>query len=392
MSILFIALALSTSMPGHAQAVLTDTDFNQQIGSVDARFQSNVQKTVEDLIVQHDIVGATVAIVVDGKLQAAVAAGKRKAGSPEPLLITDPMHTGSNTKGMTALLFGRLVDKGKLSFTQKIRDSVPYRVSADFADLPLFDFLTMRSGLSDKLTPDIFDNKYNPDLANRYRGPSKLYSDERQLFVKDSLKTKAGYPARSKTEYSSASFLTIGAIEEIVMGGTAWEDLMQTEVFKPLHMKAAGFGVMGSGKDVLTPWQHAKKNGAWDPIYHDNPRYGGPAGSVHCSAIDLANYAFARVVGAYGRGSFLSRRTWNTLQTPPEGGYACGIAVSGPDANGIRDMSHGGSNNLSCSDWWVRHHGRIIVTVMINCKSDDGLRAILDSLVKLTETISGITN
>ena len=382
--ILFLAKASAPELP----------DFNRQLGTVNQSFQALVQKEIQALAEQYKVVGATVAVVVDMSLQATVAVGKRKFGSPEPLLVTDPMHVGSNTKGMTALLFGRLVEKGKLRFDETVREAFPYLVSPDFVSLPLIELLYQRSGITDATAAQIFDAKYLPsDPANRYHGPAKLYSEERQVYVHDCLVGRVGYPPRSKMEYCNANFIVAGAAEELASGGKPWEELIQLEVFTPLHMKAAGFSAMGTGKNVETPWQHVSKNGIWEPIYHDNPGYFGPAGTVHCSALDLANYATARVFGAYEKGSYLSAQTWQILQTPPDGsGYACGIAVGGPDANGIRNMSHGGSNNMSCSDWWVRHHGRIIVVSMINCQSPEANKAILEGIVKLTEEHFGIAN
>jgi hypothetical protein len=47
-------------------------------------------------------------------------------------------------------------------------------------------------------------------------------------------------------------------------------------------------------------------------------------------------------------------------------------------------MSHGGSNNMSCSDWWVRYHGRVQIVCMVNCQSPEGNGEILRALEKLT--------
>lgn len=374
-----------------AQAVAETVDFNLQTGAVNERFQASIRRKLEEIVAQQGVVGATAVVVVDGKLQAAVGAGLRKFGSPEPLLVTDPMHTGSNTKGMTALLFGRLVEQGRLRFEQTLKEVFPESVSEEFAKVPLIEVLRQRSGFADGTVPNLFDKKYLPQPpADSLHGPLKLYSEERQRFAKDCVAGKAGYPPGTRFVYQNANYIVAGAAEEIASGGRPWEELLQAEVLAPLHMKSAGFGAMGTGKDVKTPWQHRKKGEAWTPIHYDNPRYLGPAGTVHCSALDLANYAFSVAQGAAGRGSFLSAKTWKTLLTPPVGSpYACGVLVTGPESEGVRDMSHRGSNTLSDSEWWVRDHGRVVVVLMLNCHVPS-LTSPLQDLLRLTEQSFGI--
>jgi CubicO group peptidase (beta-lactamase class C family) len=383
MNLLFATSILGLGLPNtHPRP--TSPDFNSQLDGVDKPFQSAVEKRVQAIVQTSRAVGATVAVVIDGRLVAAVAVGLRKFGSPEPLLVTDPMHVGSNTKGMTALLFGRLVEKGRLGFNETVEEAFPYATSPEYATLPLIEFLYQRSGFTDASVPDVFDRRYFPKDPQGLQGTPALFSQVRQTFAKDCLSRHPGCPPASKHLYCNQNYVVVGAAEEVATHRTPWEDLMRREVFEPLHMRAAGFGPMGSGEDVSTPWQHIKKDGGWSPIYHDNPRYFGPAGTVHCSALDLANYAYARVLGAHGRTEYLSPLTWNTLQTPPDKeSYACGIVTGPPGDDGMRDMSHEGNNNLSRSEWRVRNHGRIVVVAMMNCPSP-ALEDLMDTVSNLS--------
>ena len=365
-------------------------DFNKQYdqGVLDKPFQERVKTQVESLVNKHGIVGATVVCVVDGKLRAAVAVGERKIGSHVPIEVTDPMHIGSNTKGMTALVFARLVEKGKLRWDETLGEAIGRSDANSFADVPLVDFLRQRSGITDQHAPDLNSSKYSSIAPTDWMGkgmPSiQQRTEARKKFVLDSLATGFAFSPGSKHVYANLNYITLGYCEELV-SGQSWDDLVSDEVFTPLHMKASGLGPMGRNDDVSAPWQHISEGGQFKPVFHDNPPLFGPAGLVHCSVLDLANYAWFRSVGAYGLGTYLKPDSWKVLSTPGEGtGYACGIAVSGPDSNGVRDMSHGGSNNLSCSDWWVRYHGRVQIVCMVNCQSPEGIGEILRALEKLT--------
>ena len=52
------------------------------------------------------------AVIVDGELHAAGAAGVRKRGDATPVTVNDKYHIGSCTKAMTTTLAGILVERG----------------------------------------------------------------------------------------------------------------------------------------------------------------------------------------------------------------------------------------------------------------------------------------
>src|SRR3954470_20031781 len=59
-----------------------------------------------------------VALVLEGeRVVAEGAAGVRKAGSPEAVILGDRFHLGSETKAMTATLAATLIEEGRLKWT-----------------------------------------------------------------------------------------------------------------------------------------------------------------------------------------------------------------------------------------------------------------------------------
>src|SRR4051794_6638441 len=68
------------------------------------------------LIERYKLPGAAGAIIRGKNVVALGSAGVRKQGDTTPFLPTDVVHLGSDSKAMTAVLIGRLVDEKKLSF------------------------------------------------------------------------------------------------------------------------------------------------------------------------------------------------------------------------------------------------------------------------------------
>lgn len=361
-------------------------DFNEQIKDIPADFNAAAKSFVAKKRAELGMVGVTAAVVWDGRLVAAIADGKRNVDRDEKLEITDPMHVASNTKGMTALLFARLVEQHRLRFDQSVESAVPYSVDPAFAKIPLISLLWHQSGIDDTTAPAFLDPRVLPNGNMALNGTPADFSQERQTYASLSLHHPPAYPPGSKFVYCNGNFIAIGAIEEIASQGTPWEELMVREVFTPLKMRTAGFGPMGRNLNDEVSAQHVKHDGRWAAVYEDNPLYTGPGGTVHCSVIDFANYAYAQTAGDAGRGDYLLPETWKILHTPPPNSqYACGVFVSPPDADGVRDMSHGGTNVRSCSEWCVNYHGRLILIVFTNCAHGEGTRIILDGLREITE-------
>lgn len=322
------------------------------------------------MVAERKLVGATAAIVLDGRLAAAVASGVRKAGDPTPLAPLDPMHSGSITKGMTALLLARLVEQRRLSFSDTLEAALGegYQVHEALRQVSVVELLYQRLPLPN---PDYFQEKYT----------AVPIRDARKQYAKDDLAQTPRSKPGVRYEYRNANYVGLGAILERA-GGGLYEDLMRREVFGPLNMSTASFGPMGSGKDVSVPWQHYKEDEKWQPVHHDNPPFSYPAGGVHCSVIDLANYAYARVDGSHGNRWYLCTETWRVINVAPPGSSYAGGVLSAAGRGSVPNMSHAGSNNLSCSEWQALDGGRIVVAVMLNTPSDQALKELLDTVVE----------
>jgi CubicO group peptidase (beta-lactamase class C family) len=165
----------------------------------------------------------------------------------------------------------------------------------------------------------------------------------------------AGEPAARPGErflYSNAGYILLGAILE-ARTGRSWEDLLGAEVLKPLGLGSAGFGPPGT-KDLLTePRGHRGQPGSLVAVepgpYADNPRFLGPAGTLHLSIGDVARWGQTHLRGERGQDGLLRTATFQRLHQPPrpDADYACGWVTQRDGAR--RVIWHNGSNTM----WYI---------------------------------------
>lgn len=246
--------------------------------------------------------------------------GTRDASRSQPVAIDDQWHIGSISKSMTALLLARLVSARQMRWQWTLGDVFP-ELAADFhpgiATASLEALVTGRSGLISV-----------PSLAEATAFP-RDEADPRANRVAYTRLVGSRPPVPLPAEgyvYPNSAFIVAAAMAERATG-KAWEDLIRQEVFGPLGLNSAAFGppphICGHRQfgDRLLPIC-AGFPGA------DNPAIWRPAGGVHLSIADFVAYASAHTIGAKDpRGeSFLSKRQWSRLHTPPAGSpYAYGI-------------------------------------------------------------------
>ncbi len=145
-----------------------------------------------------------------------------------------------------------------------------------------------------------------------------------------------------------------------------WEELMRRELFAPLGITTAGFGMPGDQKGTTQPWGH--RAGASGPaaLFADNPPALGPAGTVHMSLRDWAKFA-ALHLGVAGDKPLLRAETLAALHTPPPpADYALGWRVTTrPWAKGPI-LTHAGSNTMWFCVAWLAPEAKFAVLVTCN--------------------------
>jgi CubicO group peptidase (beta-lactamase class C family) len=265
------------------------------------------------------------------------AQGVRRVGGEELVTPQDAWHLGSNTKAMTAAVYARLVELGQAKWGAVPADLFEgLRIDPAWASTPIEAFLTHRSGLSDK---GLIDAAW---LNAARTDPRALPVQRRALAARVLRAPPTGTPGQF--EYANANYILAGAaIEKLAQ--SAWEDVIQQQLFGPLAMTSAGFGAPTGA----APWGHSADGKPVDPQgVADNPAALGPAGTVHASLEDYAKFVRLFLTDGADR---LSPASVAKLSTPPDPaedrGYALGWIVfrSRPWAKGPV-LAHEGSNTL----------------------------------------------
>jgi len=272
--------------------------------------------------------------------------GVRRAGSDEAATLDDRWHLGSNTKAMTAAVFGRLVDQGRARWAMPVTEALPgLTIHPAWTGTTLDDLMHHRAGLLDG---PLLDQAW---LIAAHADQRPLPVQRAEFAARALLAPPAG-PAGSFA-YGNANFMVLGAAIEAITG-QAWEAVMASELFAPLGLASAGFGAPRGE----APWGHLG-GVAVDPAgLADNPHALGPAGTAHMSLADYARFVAAMMGGGP---DWISEATRRHLLTPAVGdppAYAAGWAIEsaawaimgasvGAGANGPGPIiTHDGSNSM----------------------------------------------
>lgn len=267
-------------------------------------------------------------------------AGVRRIGADDPIRPTDRWHLGSNTKAMTAALYGRLVEQGKARWGATLPELFP-----DLPKHPAWRGTTVEALMSH--SAGLIDDGL-VDLgwlmkASTDRRPLPV---QRTAFAAEALRAPPkGEPGAFR--YGNANYVVVGAAIERIAGAD-WESAMRTGLFAPLGMTSAGFGAPTGD----APWGHRGGvlgigGGPVDPagVGADNPPALGPAGTAHMTLQDYAR--FLRLFLTEGDG-FLKPETVRRLTSPigREKTYALGWGVATTAWSRGPALMHAGSNTM----------------------------------------------
>lgn len=245
-------------------------------------------------------------------------------------------HIGSISKSFTSALIMRLVERGVLDLDTPIETYLPSYATTMH---PQWRATTLRQLLS-------HTSGAQPNLAMRELEPSLQYeafSGRRTVMAGIWTEPMEGTPGAF--EYSNIGYVVAGMVAEEVMDAT-WEDLIRSEIARPLRLTSLGFGAPTGETD---PRGHISMFGftrAVDPnsIEADNPAWMGPAGTIHLSLADLVKWGQTQLRACRGElPEFMSIESCRTLQQPVSDDYALGWVVesNAPDRT---TLWHNGSN------------------------------------------------
>ncbi|WP_293881022.1 serine hydrolase [Sphingomonas sp.] len=243
---------------------------------------ADIENYVTSTLTNFGVPGAAVAIVEPGG-SAALGFGVRKLAGTMRVDEHTLFPIGSNTKAFTVAGLAILIDRGKLSWDDRIEDVLPgFKLYDAYAsrELTVRDLLTHRSGLG----------KGQGDLLIF---PETSYSRKEIVDRLRFLPPKTSF--RSVFAYDNVLYIAAGVLLERV-SGQRWEDFTRKEIFEPLGMRDAtpSFGEIRTGNRA---WPHARTSGlvrGLGPVGAlpsvPNIDNEAPAGSINASATDMTKW------------------------------------------------------------------------------------------------------
>jgi CubicO group peptidase (beta-lactamase class C family) len=327
-------------------------------------------------------VPALAAAVVSSKgLVAVGAVGVRKQGDKTAVTVDDQFHLGSDTKAMTAALLAAVVEEGKLRYDDTLGKAFPRfaeKMNPELRKVTLTQLLAHHAGLPH-------------DLKGGWRDidGERPIREQRDEVLRRATAEKPEREPGKAFHYSNLGYVLAGHMAEQA-AGAPWEELIQKRLFRPLGMKSAGFGAMGTPGKVDQPWQHLESGLRMAPSpYSDNPPVMAPAGTAHCSLPDWARFIADQLRGARGGQGLLKPETYKKLNTSPYADHFYTLGGWGGSAKDTRGggslWKHDGSNRMSYATAWVAPARDLAVLVVTNQGGDKAMTACHEARDRLLD-------
>ncbi|RZK18509.1 MAG: class A beta-lactamase-related serine hydrolase, partial [Hymenobacter sp.] len=254
--------------------------------------------------------------------------GVRHNDQPEEIALNDYFHLGSESKGVTSLLAGKLVEGGKIKWKSKLVDVVPElkdKVRPEYADITLDRLLSHRAGIQPYITG--VEHKVLPKLTG-------TVSERRLQFAAFVLQQPPVSPAKGRTyAYSNAGYVLAALMLERA-SGSSWEQQVATAFgelklryligFPNRHDEHQPWGhrmqATGGGDSVLAPLGPASRYQGYD--------YMAPAMELSMPLPDFARLVQLHLQGLLGQDNYLKSSTYQTIHFGKPS-YAYGWVVAG---------------------------------------------------------------
>lgn len=251
--------------------------------------------------------GLAVGIVKDGQLIWSKGYGKLDLAKSDPVTPNSLFYCASISKAFTACAIGLLVDEGRLSFDDPVREHLPWFSTPNpfvTDHMMIRDLLCHRSGW---ITFDGDLLWYGTDLTQR----EILEHHAKEPFT---------YEFRNEFGYSNLMFICAAQVVEAV-SGMSWDQFITTRILKPLGMDRSRVETadLAGMTDVALP--HVRKGQDPKAPQKSMPYQPLKGADGACGVIstvnDLARWdAMWMNEGQANGAQFLKKETWTTLTTP----------------------------------------------------------------------------
>ena len=317
---------------------------------------------------------ALVAAVIQPDAIGYLGGGVRRNDQPEAVGPDDYFHLGSESKGVTSLLAGKLVEEGKIKWKSKLVDVVPElkdKIRPEYADVTLDKLLAHRAGIRPYTTG--IEHKVLPKLTG-------TVSERRLQFAAFVLQQPPVSPPKGRAyAYSNAGYVLAALMLERA-SGSSWEELVTTAFgelklrhligFPNRHDEHQPWGhrmqATSGGDSVLAPLGPASRYQGYD--------YMAPAMELSMPLPDFARLVQLHLKGLLGQDNYLKSSTYQTIHFgKPD--YAYGWVVGGSVERGGLISTHSGTTRTFFIYTAIHPSQRIAFVVVTNAGGNAAKKA-----------------
>ena len=254
--------------------------------------------------------------------------GVRRVDSDDQALLEDYFHIGSSAKSILAVLAGKLVEDGKITWETKFFDVLPELkdyAREEYYDITLDTLFSCRSGIQP------FTSYQELEALDEQQRSTKLE------FVKYLIGQP---PASDQTDgkfeylYSNPSYTMVAMMLERVTD-SSWEEIIQDGLEKKLGLSVM-FG-WPNAQSAEQPWGHTKVTdepySGWLEVNEEQefpadnkklyafsptnefklPDLIAPAGDLSMKPLDYARLAQLHLQGLRGQSNYILSNTYETI-------------------------------------------------------------------------------
>lgn len=247
-------------------------DVNQKL----AGFDAFMEKTLKD----WNAPGIGVGIVVGDKLVFAKGYGYRDYEKKLPITANTMYPIASNTKLFTSVAAGFLVEEGKLTWDQPIRESVP---TINFYNSYLNNTITLRDMLAHRTGITRHDSIwYKSDYSTK-----ELFERLKYLEPKES--------PRQLFLYNNMMYAGVGHTIQLQSGKT-WAEFVREKILEPLEMKSTVYSIkeMLKQPDYGVPFTERRDSAELYKIpYYEDTDGLAAAGAIISNIEDMSHWLIA---------------------------------------------------------------------------------------------------
>jgi D-alanyl-D-alanine carboxypeptidase len=338
-----------------------------------------LERAISQELARRGGVGATVAVVENGRLLLAKGLGRRSVNSTARVDAATLFGIGSVTKQFTAAAALLLAEQGTLSVSDKVDKYYPGLTRAH--DITLLDLMNHVSGYPDYYPLDFVDRRMlkpiDPDdLIRQYAG------------------APLDFEPGTRWSYSNTGFVLLGRILEKA-SGQSLGSFLRAKIFEPLGMTHTVYEPGADDRRVASGFTSFALT-KLAPAAREGDGWVGAAGAIYSTAADIARWDLALMDGRV-----LTPASWELMTRPRilvngnSSNYGCGLSVA--TREGLTLFTHGGavSGFIARNTFIPQTRSAIVVVInsedgpLANAIVDHALRAVLPAQAATAPVTTG---